>query len=632
MPLDFVGVSPRSCNGALTGLVATQPVVKTRRTFSEVGGRKHDRTSSDPLVWAFAGLVGVVALVHVLWLAHFRTGLPLNIDEAGYLSFAFDNLHGFAAHGIVGFFDAVVAQRQFGPLVPMVAAPILAVFGNSPVVGMSAELVFLGALATGTVGIGTAIGGRRAGLLAGVIVVLSPGAFDFARTFLFVLASAALFALSVWTLIKTDRFARWTWSAAWGASTGLMLLSRTFTLGFLPAVGLAAALLVIRGPRPLRIPLRNLAIAIAVAAGSAGWWYGPNVFPLMRYLINNGYQTESRYYDVSGSPAGIHFWTTRLLQLLNQGIYLVPALILLAAVVIAGSSWLKHQHGHRWRAADVLEWSATPLGTVVVVATISYLALTSSRTGGPGYSVPLVPLVAAVGSTALLALPARARVGLVACLAAALLGTAIAKTTETGPFATPRCLSVPGVGCVTVSDGRGTSQQQLAFLGMDATNPARARRGAPGAWARLPPTVAGWIHDDAARARVTPVVFFASRDPLLNTNTVGLAWRMRYHEPLPIGQLRPDEGGDTLTNYYQWMDDPRRGQPTFLLATDRSNFEYPPRVTQTRAEQAARLLGFVLVRAFQLPDGRAARVYERETPAPVYHAHYQPPRTASSGT
>jgi hypothetical protein len=613
-------------------LVATQPAGQTRQTPSRAGGWKHYRASGDALVWVFALFVGVVALLHVLWLVHFRTGLPLDIDEAGYLSFAFDNRHGFAAHSLVGFFDAVVTQRQFAPLVPMVAAPVLAVFGNSPVVGMSAELLFLGALATGTVGLGTALGGRRAGLLAGAIVVLSPAGFDFVRTFYFVLASTALFALSVWTLIKTDRFARWTWSAAWGGSTGLMLLSRTFTLGFLPALGLAATLLVIRGPRPLRIPVRNLMLATVVAAGTAGWWYGPNFSPIARYLVNNGYQTESRYYDVSGSPAGIRFWTTRLLQMLNQGFYLVPALILLLAVVIAGTSWLKRQTGRRWRTADVLEWCATPLGTVVVVATMSYLAVTSSRTNGPGYSVPLVPLVAAVGSTALLALPARGRACLVALLVTALLGTAIAKTTETGPLATPRCLSLPGIGCVTVSDGRSISQLQLAFLGMDATNPARARRGAPGAWARLPATVAGWIHDDAARARVTPVVFFASRDPLLNTNTVGLAWRMRYRVPLPIGQLRPDEGGDTLANYYQWMDDPRRGQPTFLLTTDRSSLEYPPRVSQPRAEQAAMLQGFVMIRTFRLPDGRAARLYERETPAPVFHAHYQPPRTASNGT
>jgi hypothetical protein len=605
-------------------LTTIRPAIEIRRSPSDAGRRDHQQAPGNTLVWFFALVVGVIAVAHILWLVHFRTGLPLDIDEAGYLNFAFADRHGFATHGLLGFFDAVVRQRQYAPLVPMVAAPVLAVFGNSPVVGFSTQLVFLGALAAGGFGLGDALGGRRAGFLAGVIVVLSAGGFDFGRTFLFVLASTAFFTISVWALIKTERFARWTWSVAWGAATGLMLLSRTFTLAFLPALGLAATLLVLRGPRPLRIPLRNLALGGLIACGTAGWWYVPNISPLVRYLINNGYQTESQYYDTSGSPAGIHFWTARLLQLLNQGLYLGPALILLVAVVIAVSRWLRHQRGRRWRAADVLEWSATPFGTVVVVAAASYVSLTSSRTGGPGYAVPLIPLVAALGGAALLLLPGAMRICLVVPLLAALLGSAITKTMVTGPLASPRCLTVPGIGCVTLTDGRGIAQQQLALLGMDATNPVQARRGAPGAWARLPATVVGWIHDDAARAHVTPVVFFASRDRLLNTNTVGLAWWMRYGGPLLVGQLRPDDGGDTVANYYQWMDDPRRGQPTFLLATDRSTFEYRPRVSQPRAEQAARLQGFVVVRAFRLPDGRTARLYERESPPPVFHAKYHP--------
>ncbi len=124
------------------------------------------------------------------------------------------------------------------------------------------------------------------------------------------------------------------------------------------------------------------------------------------------------------------------------------------------------------------------------------------------------------------------------------------------------------------------------------------------------------VHEAAARSGLPTVVFFASHDPLFNTNTVGLDWRESYGDLLPVGQLRPDDGGDTIRNYLRKLADPAYGQPTFLFAADRGRYEFPPKVTQPRAERAAACLGFRLQRTFRLPDGRAARLYERTVPLP----------------
>ena len=46
-----------------------------------------------------AGITVLLCAMHLVWLEHFRRGLPLDIDEAGYLTFALNDLDGWRHEG-----------------------------------------------------------------------------------------------------------------------------------------------------------------------------------------------------------------------------------------------------------------------------------------------------------------------------------------------------------------------------------------------------------------------------------------------------------------------------------------------------------------------------------------------------
>jgi hypothetical protein len=113
-----------------------------------------------------------------------------------------------------------------------------------------------------------------------------------------------------------------------------------------------------------------------------------------------------------------------------------------------------------------------------------------------------------------------------------------------------------------------------------------------------------------ARARGRqPVVFLGSRNPLFNTNSIGLAGQLCCHAAIPFGQLDPTISGDTVASYQRQLSDPARGQPNLLVLSDPSPGEYRPTINQAKAARAATKLGFRRVASEVLPDGRRATIW-----------------------
>jgi Dolichyl-phosphate-mannose-protein mannosyltransferase len=570
-----------------------------------------------------AGFLVLLAVHHVLWLHHFRSGLPLDIDEAGYLSFSLDDLRGFTGGGLDGLYQAVTAQRQFGPLVPLTAAPILGILGAKPIGAMTVQFVFLGVLGFSMLGLGRRLVGARLAVLLVMVTLLVPAVLDFTRTFHFVIASAALLCASVWALVRSEGLERRWWVVAAGAFAGLMLLSRTMTVAFLPGLGFAAVALVVAAPERERTK-RMLHLLLGGVAGFlvAAWWYLPNLAIIVRYLTGYGYGAKSAQYAGTRAPVvSVTFWVARLRDVVDSGLYLGVAAVMGLTFLVAIVSVVTRQRStaarseaspgtsdHRGRAA--VRTLASPAGTVGIVLVVSYLALTSSRTSGTGFYVPLVPFVVLMWGTALRVVCwGWVRAALAWALVATAVLTVVSKAEVNGPLAGPRCASVPALDCVRIVDGRGVSQQQPAVQQWATLDPSRARRGLGGDWVRATNEAASFAIDYARERGVDPIVFFASRDPLFNTNSVGLAGRVSDDHAIPMGQLVPDPGGDTIQNYRRHLDDPRFGWPNVLITVERGPHEFRPAVDQAKAARAARKLGFELVHRQRLPDGRVARFY-----------------------
>ncbi|HMD46018.1 MAG TPA: hypothetical protein VKG43_07655, partial [Acidimicrobiales bacterium] len=371
---------------------------------------------------------------------------------------------------------------------------------------------------------------------------------------------------------------------------------------------------------PTRRRLLNLAALVAAAVGVAAIWYARTFTNVVDYLRATGpYYSPSR--TTVGRPVATGSrWELSLHDLVLRDLYLPLALGLAGCLVIGAVAvadrW-SHRSG-RARHARRAGWSGGLRALVGAPGFVPAFCLIEGCLAlavvheSIGEWIPLVPILV-VCATACVARVRwvsvrRAAAGYLAALI--LLNTVM--MTETIPWLTrTTAVRVPIVGSVPIVDGRGDIQVEMAAahepLGpLTEPLPAQDHR-----WLPVSRQVADWIIGFAAAQGVTPVVAFASRDPLFNTNTVQLEGELAHHEDIPMAQLLATYGGDNVAAYRRHLLDPRYGEPNVLVSVDPSPGEFPPTVSQRAAQAAARSIGFTEVHRFTLPDGRPGRIWWR---------------------
>jgi hypothetical protein len=140
-------------------------------------------------------------------------------------------------------------------------------------------------------------------------------------------------------------------------------------------------------------------------------------------------------------------------------------------------------------------------------------------------------------------------------------------------------------------------------------------------WLPVSGEVASFLVDHSAAHGRAPIPYFSTHDPLFSTNTLRLAASLQRRPPLYSAQLSANVGGDRVTAYREGLSNPRYGPglPNFLITGDPPPREYSTPIDPSEAEQAARSLGFELVKTVPLPDGREARIWwlDRGPAAPI---------------
>jgi 4-amino-4-deoxy-L-arabinose transferase-like glycosyltransferase len=563
--------------------------------------------ASERLRWALVVGGGGLALLalDLWWLAAHRQGFPLNIDEAAYTTIGLNDYLGLKSGGLDGWWQAIQSQTPNAPLVPALAS--LLYVGKAGVVeGFGVLGAFMVLLGLAIYGIGERLVGARLGALCGLLAMTMPGVLAFAHVYVFALPSAALLACAVYALLRGEGLQRRPWALACGAALGLMLLTRTMTVAFVPGV-LAAALLTLaareRDGATLRRGFLNLGLLVAAGAAVASLWYWNNLQPVLDYLTDFGYGGKSAEF---GAENGLFSWArwSAVPERMTESDLLVPlAALLLAGLVAALVGAARRVSRSEERPAALRALAGGEAAAVAVVALCGYLALSSSRNAGFGFTLPVSVLLVPLAAIALRRYRAAAvpTIVVVALLAAVNL---TASSNLWDGLSHERGLRVPALGKLPwisgVNYAVGDIRNQVA--GPEARFAERDR-----GWPRADKLLAAWLLREGP-----PVVAFASRSRVLNTNTVGLAAVLQFQRTIPMAQLVADDG-DTVAAYRRRLTDPAYGQPRILITTSDTVGDYEPHVNQARAATAARQLGFRVVRTMILPDGRVLRVWSQLT-------------------
>jgi hypothetical protein len=342
-------------------------------------------------------LVAALAIVTVAWVSIDRR--PPESDHANHLEHALRchrSLAGAGPHPL----QAILLESSFyPPLVPCLAGLLYFV---APVVPLTAQSVMLAFLALGTVGIfgiGRRLDGVETGLVAALLFATAPFVVLSLTNFQLDLPQAAMVAVTLYALLRTEAFSRPGWCVGLGLVLALGMLTKPpFATYVLPALGWSMWTAWRAPDRRRRLPW--LGLALLTGAVIALPWYGPRLVGLPMQVLNRSFKQAAEAGQVATwSGAGLLFYPRVFL----------PQFGFAAAPLCVWGLWaIRREPGLR---------------AVLWLSTLGPLALyTLIQNKNLRYTLPILPVAAVVAAVGARALGPRWRRGVVgACLVAAAL-------------------------------------------------------------------------------------------------------------------------------------------------------------------------------------------------------------------
>ena len=566
------------------------------------------------LAWArtagvlMAVIVCVLVVLHVVWLVRFRRGYVTEWDESGYLQFSLSNFDALHDQGPWTFAKTVGGRGTFGPLLPFVTSLAYPIVGRGIFGSLLVLPLFFAGLVGATFGLARRLVSDSWAVVAALAVAAIPAVTDYTRLFHFALPATACMTAALWALVRSEGFRRTGWAAAFGLFVALTLLSRTMTVAYIPGFVLAAGTVFLVGAPELRVRLRNLAIAVGTTGLIAGPWYIRNARSVYDLLLNSGYGEGATPFGHHYPVASWGYWTKELrLDLAYLWLPLAAALLICFGLALA---YLVARRPRLIRVGRPRSLSARTAAVVVLVLVVleGYLVLTSSRNEGTGFALPWVPALVILGVTAAASIPARTvRVALAGVLVVVSVGAVLSKSGWVEPLAKVRTVAVPGLGRVSLTDGRGIIQTEVAGDGYDIGRVTQPLPALHREWLPLARNVVGWSLRRAEQRGQPLHLTLGLDDRIFANSRLILAAQLWFHRFLPVDYLRPFPDGDTVASYRRQLLSP---QIENALITGNP----PPVTTITRrkVEAAARSLGFIPVKSFTMPDGRTIWIWWRE--------------------
>ncbi|HEY7255559.1 MAG TPA: glycosyltransferase family 39 protein [Solirubrobacterales bacterium] len=544
------------------------------------------------------------------WVATYRHGFPLDVDEAGYMSIALDNYFALDAGGIHGWWHSIELQAPQAPLVPAVTSLIL-VFSQGIMQGFATLALFLVVLMLATYGIAERLAGPRLGALTAIVVGTLPGVFYNLREFIFALPVAALLACAVYALMRSESMQRSRWALACGVAIGLMLLSRTMSVAFVPGIGAAALLTIALRPREdWAIGILNLGVAAISAFAVAATWYWRNLDPVVEYLTEFGYGSHASEFGEHHSILSWDWWHAVATRITAFDLLVPMAALILVGLIALGVEVARRIATSDDRRTVVLGLLHSEVLAVGLVFAAGYFALSSSENVGSGFTLPITVLLAPISVVALrvhprAVLPALALVALVTAV------NVISTSTISGSLTRQRTVDVPGFGALPWVNG---VPKAVAAIREQVPGPEWRFDDTDRAYNEVNYDLDRYIVDDLGTLPTVPVTIYGTRSRVLNTNSLTLETLQRYRgRVIPLAQVQPTPE-NAASEYVAQLEDPANGPPGVLVTTSPTTGDFEPIIEQRPMEEAARQAGFRLVRTFTVPFSTRVLVWQKQEP------------------
>jgi 4-amino-4-deoxy-L-arabinose transferase-like glycosyltransferase len=555
---------------------------------------------------ALGALVCAFFASNLMWVLRYRSGQPLDIDEAGFLGMSVLQYHAFSTGGVVGWFQQMELPSQAAPVTNALTSAVSLLVGPGPMAGFLTTLLLGVALVVASFWLGKLISGRAdVALFTALLVATTPLTVREVRVYHFAIAASVAATIAVAALLRSKGLAVFSWSILFGAAAAVMVLCRTMTVAFLPGLFVPAVLVAVIAPNR-RHRLRNLAASLVAFCVTALTWTLPSWKLAFAYLTGWGYGARSLEYGSSDSPFSISEWV-RMMQYAAFE-FRLPHLLLLLVGIIA-LFVLAVAAARRSDKIDLQSWALSPVFLVAFFVAEAILALRSSRNHGSEFLGPVVPALCALAALGLAKLLGRRFAGAATIVSAALIALIVPMFDPLSAAASPRYVEIPILGPVVAIDGRSDIELYEDAAGYGSSNPAMPLSFAQGAqWLTVNHAL---TNDIVKNGGSSNVVAFGFRHYMLNPLTVNLDYGLQVGRAIGITMVAPIVTGDNVDGYRTWLTRGDASTSCLLLTATGSIGEFKPRATSTFIEAAAKGSGFVFISARTLPDGRSVRLWRR---------------------
>jgi hypothetical protein len=333
---------------------------------------------------AVAALWLAVTVAASIWVLIDRR--PPEWDHANHLERAVDCYRNLRIVTDSGTREILEASSFYPPVVTCAAGLLYLVLPVAPLTAQVVMMAFLAIAMASIYGLGRRLFDTEAGLWASLIFAIAPFVVFSLTNFQLDLPLAAMVALALYALVRSEGFADARWSLVLGLVFGFGMLTKP------PFPIYVAPPLLWSLWRAARAPDRRRRLGWAGAALVIGGllalpWYGPRLFGLPMQILNRSFKQAAEQQNPEPLTSAALSYYPRTLP---------TQLGVLAALLLLCGLWAIRKN----RAARPILWLAT-LGPFILFSLIQNKNLR--------YTLPILPAAALVAAVGLRSLPAAAR-------------------------------------------------------------------------------------------------------------------------------------------------------------------------------------------------------------------------------
>jgi 4-amino-4-deoxy-L-arabinose transferase-like glycosyltransferase len=348
-------------------------------------------------------LLSVVAFSLINTLVWLRIDTrPPRWDESHHLTMSLQYYDALTSGGVAAFAKSLLTVDPVRPpLVPALAVPAYFLSGRSTDAAFAVNLLAFIGLILAVYGSGEYVASPWVGLLAAFLVATYPALVGMSRLFLLDFCNAALVAVALYLLLRTEQFSQRGPSLAFGAVVGCGLLCRQFFPMFIIGPGVISAY---RAWKNSQNPTsekglrrdrwwKNVGLAFVLGAAVAAPWYLVNLGPVLWRSFDSAYGVEASAYGPA-NPVTLHMLTNFFIVFTNVVTTLLGLLLFLVGGIVV---WISRPAPFAGDLSGRVDTRAHCLFLVSAVV-IPVLICATARNQDLKHVVPILPAMAAISA------------------------------------------------------------------------------------------------------------------------------------------------------------------------------------------------------------------------------------------